>query len=162
MNALITLCIVLFGLMCGFFYAFSCTVMPGLDLTDPDAAVAAMQGINRAVRSPVFFVTFFLTPLFSLAAALLLARKAPRAALFMGGAGAVYLGAALILTMQVNVPMNEALAQVKTDADMAAIWAAYSPDWTFWNHVRTAASVIAAALACGALAAYASGKDHRA
>ena len=50
----VLLCLLL-GLMAGFFYAFSFTVMPGLDLLTGAAAMDAMRGINVAVRNPVFF-----------------------------------------------------------------------------------------------------------
>jgi uncharacterized membrane protein len=32
------------------------------------------------------------------------------------------------------------------------VWAAYLKDWTFWNHVRTVASVVASGLFVAALA----------
>jgi uncharacterized membrane protein len=49
--------------------------------------------------------------------------------------------------MVFNVPMNEALASLSpTDPDRAARWSSYLADWTTWNHVRTLASLAAAAL----------------
>lgn len=152
LNLAASVCIVLFGTMAGFFYAFSCTVMPGLDQTAPDQAVAAMQGINLAVRTPVFFVTFFLSPALGFIISALYYRGDQKmAAFYMAGASAIYLLFALVLTMQINVPMNEALAIISLDADRSAIWAEYSPEWTLWNHVRTAASALSALLACYAL-----------
>jgi uncharacterized membrane protein len=52
-----------------------------------------------------------------------------------------------------NVPLNDALAAVHAgSADGATVWARYLQDWTFWNHVRTAASAGTCALYVAALA----------
>jgi uncharacterized membrane protein len=49
------------------------------------------------------------------------------------------------------VPLNNALAAMSpTDADAAQRWLSYVARRTAWNHVRTAAAVLA--LACFALA----------
>jgi len=138
--------LVLMGVNAAFFYAYSVSVMPGLNATTGESAIAAMQAINRAVRNPVFFVTFFLTPVVTMLAAALARRDGRRAAAKMlVGAAAVYVLAVMVPTMVVNVPMNEALAGASVEA-MAAepdtIWTDYSGPWTIWNHVRTAASAL--------------------
>ena len=126
----------------GFFYAWVCSTMWGLDAADPRVAIAAMQAMNASVRNVVFAPAFFATPVvLVLAAALALARRLPRAALLFGVAALVYAAGALAPTLLVNVPMNEALAAVDPAApDAAAIWSEYSRPWQFWNQVRTAAS----------------------
>jgi len=138
------LALLLTGGIAGFFFAYSVSVMPGLDTASPEAAVLSMQRINRAVRNPVFFVTFFLTPVATLiAAALLLVdrqRLAVGAALL---AALVYIGGAFVPTVVVNVPMNEALAAMTTGSSIEtarATWVDYSPRWTAWNHLRSVAS----------------------
>jgi uncharacterized membrane protein len=45
------------GLLAGFFYAYSVSVMPGLGRTDDRTLVDAMQQINEAVENPVFSPT---------------------------------------------------------------------------------------------------------
>jgi uncharacterized membrane protein len=56
--------------------------------------------------------------------------------------------------MVLNVPLNNALARVDpSSAAGAAEWARYLKDWTLWNHVRTVASIAAAALFTYALCA---------
>ena len=48
-----------------------------------------------------------------------------------------------MLTMVVNVPMNEALAEVAVPEDMGAaarIWADYSRTWQVWNVALTLVS----------------------
>lgn len=137
--------LLLVGLMAGFFYAFSVCVMPGLDRIGPNAAIKAMQGINEAVQNPVFFITFFLTPVAAAISALVLWRSGSTAAAFwVAGGGLTCLLGALLLTAQVNVPMNNALALVDSTASNAeTIWREYSRRWTFWNSARTAVSTFA-------------------
>ena len=71
------------GAIFGFFFAWVCSTMWGLDSADPRVAIAAMQAMNASVRNWVFAPAFFGTPVF-LAAAALAARMAGerRAALF--------------------------------------------------------------------------------
>ena len=51
------------GAVFGFFYAWVCSTMWGLDQADPRIAIAAMQAMNASVRNAVFFPAFFLTPI---------------------------------------------------------------------------------------------------
>ncbi|WP_299873376.1 DUF1772 domain-containing protein [uncultured Sulfitobacter sp.] len=132
------------GALFGFFYAWVCSTMWGLDAADPRVAIEAMQAMNASVRNAVFAPVFFGTPVVTGITAFVLYRadQSP-AALWFALATAVIALLAVLLTMGINVPMNEALAQVAvpTDIDAArAIWLAYSPDWQFWNQLRTATS----------------------
>ncbi len=143
------------GAIFGFFYAWVCSTLWGLDRMDPRAAVEAMRAMNGSVRNLVFFPAFFLTPLATGGTAFWLWRNgAPTAAVWFLAAALIYLVGGAILTMAVNVPMNEALAlgPIPQDLDAAReIWTAYSERWRFWNGVRTIAS--GAALACAAYGA---------
>lgn len=48
------------------------------------------------------------------------------------------------VTMLGNVPMNEALARLDPDSTAAAeYWQVVLERWTFWNHVRTLACLVA-------------------
>jgi uncharacterized membrane protein len=99
-----------------------------------------MQSINRKILNPVFFVTFALAPVATLATGgLLLALNQGWAAVLFGLAAAAYLLGAFVPTMTVNVPLNEALdaAEVPTDPSEAArLWSDYSGRWTRWNTLR--------------------------
>lgn len=132
--------VLLSGAIFGFFYAWVCSTMWGLDGIDPQVAITAMNAMNGSVRNSVFAAGFFGTPVALLAvAALAVFAKAPRAALAFGTAGVIYLAGGLYLTLTIHVPMNQELALIATvsDSEAAAIWAAYSPDWQYWNIVRT-------------------------
>lgn len=132
---------ILYGLMAGFFYAYSVNVMTGLNQSPSEEAILAMQNINIAVRNPVFFITFFLTPVLSLVLCIgmwIQGRKKP--ALMLAIAGLVYLLGVIVTTSTVNVPMNNELALISTPLEQGggdAIWQAYTEKWTNWNTVRT-------------------------
>lgn len=129
--------------------------MPGLDSIDGRQAIEAMQGINRAVRNPVFFVTYFLTPVIAAGVAALLYRDRRRAASGLLLASAlIYAAGVLLPTGVINVPMNEALARIDVSAiatDAPKVWASYSSSWTLWNGVRAALSLVSTLFAAVAL-----------
>lgn len=130
----------------GFFYAWVCSTMWGLDGADPRIAISAMQATNGAVRNVVFAPAFFATgPVLVLAAILAVLAGHRAAAALLAASGLIVLGLATLLTMLVNLPMNEALALVEVPQDLAAaqaIWQDYSPRWQFWNQIRTVTSGI--------------------
>jgi uncharacterized membrane protein len=149
--------LVLTGAIFGFFYAWACSTMWGLDAADPRVAIAAMQEMNASVRNAVFFPAFFLTPV-ALAITSLLAWRAHRrrAAGYFLIAAAVYLVGGLILTMAVNVPMNEDLASTAVPASLEQarqVWDDYSGRWQVWNTVRTVCSGLSLVLAAIGLTA---------
>ena len=132
------------GAIFGFFYAWVCSTMWGLDAADPRTAIAAMQAMNASVRNAVFAPAFFFTPVVvALTGIVALLSRRKRAAFWFFAAAATYLAFGLILTATVNVPMNEALAREAVPDDIEAaqrVWDAYSQLWQVWNIVRTVAS----------------------
>lgn len=137
------------GAIFGFFYAYYCSVMWGLDVIDPRDAIRAMQGINVEVRNIAFFPAFFLTPVvMTLAAGL--AWRASAGWIWFAAAAVVYAVGGIALTASINVPMNNALAVVDVSADVEAaraIWVEYSERWQVWNAARMVASAVALGLA---------------
>ena len=128
----------------GFFYAWVCSTMWGLDAADPRTSIAAMQAMNASVRNLVFFPAFFLTPIALIASSLMLWRLSlNRGAAWFAAAAVTYFCFGLMLTLSINVPMNEALALKEVPervADAKAIWSDYSTTWQLWNLTRTLAS----------------------
>ena len=143
------------GAIFGFFYAWVCSTMWGLDAAPPQVAVQAMQAMNASVRNAVFAPAFFGTPLILLAtSALALTGGAGRAGLLFALAAAVYLLGAFLPTILVNVPMNTALAQAGLPDDVQtarALWQGYSPRWQWWNQARTLASGVSLLLTGAAI-----------
>ncbi|GAB1819951.1 anthrone oxygenase family protein [Herbidospora sp. RD11066] len=138
------LALLLMGNIAGLFYAYSVSVIPGLNATRADHAVAAMQQINVKILNPVFFASFIGAPLVAAVAGVLLLSSGQRAAAVLIFAGAaVYVLGAFIPTMIVNVPLNNALVaagDITDPARAAQVWAAFAPKWAPWNHLRTVAS----------------------
>ena len=135
------------GLVAGIFFAFSTFVMGALAKLQPSEGIAAMQAINITVINPWFMVAFLgtaATCLF-LAVSSLIQRQQPGSVyLFVGSL--LYLVGTILVTMRFNVPMNDALAIVQPHTpDAVSLWSRYLTNWTFWNHVRTAAALAATA-----------------
>ncbi|KIN63223.1 putative integral membrane protein [Sulfitobacter noctilucicola] len=131
----------------GFFYAWVCSTMWGLDAADPRVAIEAMQAMNASVRNAVFAPAFFGTSIALLVTTMVLFKddQHPSAYWFTAATLLVAL-LGVALTMAVNVPMNEALALVAVPEDIdaaQAIWDDYSPKWQLWNQVRTVATGVA-------------------
>lgn len=147
--------VMLTGAIFGFFFAWVCSTMWGLDEADPRVAISAMQAMNGSVRNATFFPAFFLTPVaLALAAALAQRERRRVSAVLLALAAVVYLLGGLVLTMTLHVPMNEDLARVvvPTDVDAArALWEDYSGTWQAYNQVRTALSGAALGLAAAGL-----------
>jgi uncharacterized membrane protein len=135
------------GLVAGVFYAYAVSVNLGL-AEQPDAGyVAAMQAINERIQNPLFFASFFGAVLFLLAA-LAAHFPRPRSGRFwlVTLACALYIGGGFLLTVFVNVPLNEQLARVGADVsagELAGARAAYEGPWSFWNGVRAVSSTLA-------------------
>jgi len=130
----------------GFFYAYVCSAMWGLDVVDPHTAIEAMKGINNEVRNAAFMPAFFLTPAALALVAALSWQRARPAANWWVAAAMIYLLGGLMLTMVFNVPMNEALAEMQVPEGREAaqtIWDEFSPDWQVYNLARTVFSGIA-------------------
>ena len=148
---LVLLSLIFAGAMFGFFFAWVCSTMWGLDAADPNVAIAAMQAMNASVRNWAFAPAFFGTPVLLIFAALAVWRvRERRAATCFAAAGLTYVLGAMVPTMTVNVPLNEALAAVETPLDITEaqdIWRNYSEPWQFWNIVRTVLAGFVLALA---------------
>jgi uncharacterized membrane protein len=135
------------GLMAGFFFAFSATVMWALGRIQPASGIAAMQAINVVVLNPLFLGTFFGTAILSLVLAItaLAGWSEPGSGYLLAGS-LLYFGGTFLVTVVFNVPLNNKLAAVKPDsAEGKAVWTRYLREWTAWNHVRTVAPLAAMA-----------------
>ena len=151
LKPLAILSLVFSGAMFGFFFAWVCSTMWGLDSTDPNVAIAAMQAMNASVRNWVFAPAFFGTPVLLVVTALAALRlRKRRTATCFALAGLFYIVGAMVPTMTANVPLNEALALVETPLDPAGAleaWRNYSGAWQFWNTVRAVLAGFVLALA---------------
>jgi uncharacterized membrane protein len=142
------------GLAAGVFFAFSSFVMKALSKVEPAQGVATMQAVNVAAERPAFMLELLGTAAAcaALAFAAVVERHAPYAGWLLAGS-VLYLLGAIGLTAAYHVPRNNALEAVEpTTAGARSLWTGYVPSWTRWNHVRTAATLAAAAAFSVALA----------
>ena len=136
------------GLVAGVFFAFSSFVMKALGRLPANHGISAMQSINIVVINPLFLGVLFGTAIGCTVLAVIsfLNWGDPRAAkVFIGSL--VYLLGTISVTMALNVPLNDALAAADPNTSEGAnVWARYLKRWTAWNHLRSAAALITAAL----------------
>jgi uncharacterized membrane protein len=141
------------GLGAGVFVLYAHTIMPGLGTTDDRTFVAAFQSIDRAVLNTWFIGgSFFGALVFGVVAS---ASSIGRPELPWTAAATVLWGIAVVITIAVNVPLNDALkAAGPPDAvtDLAAVRAAFDEArWRVWNLVRVALTTVSFGLLAWAL-----------
>lgn len=147
-TSLIYFAVISSALSAGIFFAFSTFVMRALALQPAASGIATMQSINVTVFNPWFYSAFFGPAV----ACVLLAVAALRnweqpGALYLLAGSLLYLIGTLGVTALGNVPLNDALAILRpSSTEGAQLWSKYLIDWTLWNHVRTAAAFLAAAM----------------
>lgn len=135
------------ALIAGTFFSFSTFVMTALARRPVPEGVAAMQAVNVVVVQSPFIAVFVGTAATSVFLVLMaiLKMEDPRAIWWLAG-GALYVVGTFLLTIRRNVPLNDALAACDpARPESASVWKRYLADWTWWNHVRTTASLAATA-----------------
>ncbi|MFJ5263515.1 DUF1772 domain-containing protein [Streptomyces sp. NPDC088387] len=135
------------GLIAGTFFIFAVTVMPALAHSDDDVYVQVMSDIDDAIYNPLFLGAFMAALLLTAVAAWRLrGRPGPRAWMW---AALVAYGLTFLITMGINVPLNEDLV---SSTDPVAARADFEDPWVLWNGIRAATSALALAfLAWGSL-----------
>ena len=142
------------ALMAGVFYAFSTFVMKALASVPAAAGMAAMQSINVVVINAQFLAVFFGAALTSILLVIMVIYDWQSGSAWLVGGGLFYVVGTFLVTIACNVPLNRQLASASAqDKNGQDVWAHYLQRWTWWNHVRTVAAVIATGLfALGLLA----------
>jgi len=135
------------GLIAGLLFAFSAFVMDALARLPPEQGIAAMQSINVAVLNPLFGTVFFGTAVLCVVLAVAaFFRWGEAGAIYLFAGSLLYLVGTIVVTIALNVPLNNALAAVAPNsAEGAGLWTRYIVSWTAWNHVRTVAALTALA-----------------
>lgn len=140
------------GLLFGFFFTMSVSIMPGFDATDPYAALIANQDIGRATQQSLFFVALLGTPL-ALIIAIIMTWKMLLTRNWYLIALLSYI-AMMGVTLLLNVPLNQQLDVLAISPAMdnaAEHWLAYSADWQMWNWLRVLFSGLSLLFAAFAL-----------
>lgn len=138
------------GLTAGLFFAWSCSVMPGLGRVSHAVFIAAMQSMNRAIQNPLFFSCFFGTALLLPVSSYLYYGIATVFEL-LTGAMIIYWAGVIGITILGNVPLNNRLEDFQlalaSEDDMLKIREEFESRWNRLNHVRTIASATVLVLA---------------
>ncbi len=135
------------GIGAGVFQLYAFAIMPGLGRTDDRTFVGAFQQIDRAIVGPWLFFFFFGALVFTALAAALHFGADERSALpWIGGAFVLYL-AVFVITIAINVPLNDqikAAGEPGAIADLAAVRERFhEARWVGWNSFRAVASTVA-------------------
>ena len=136
------------ALTAGIFFAFSTFVMQALAQQPSAPGIATMQAINITVITPWFMAVLFGPALAGLLLAIAALRQwhQPAAVYWLVGS-LLYLVGTIGVTVAGNIPLNVGLAVVSPNsAEAATLWTKYLANWTVWNHVRTVAAFLAAAV----------------
>jgi uncharacterized membrane protein len=146
------------GLMAGVFCLYANTIMPGLGRTDDRTFVGAFQSIDRAIINPLFLGTFVgALVLTGLAVALHLGGDGRPVLPWVVAAFVLYL-AIFVITLRVNVPLNDGLKAAGDPdriADLAAVRERFDEArWVRWNLTRAVASTAAFGCLAWALVLY--------
>lgn len=135
------------GLIAGVFFIFSFGIVRALSRITPFSGMWAMQSINIYILNPIFLGVFLGTAIIcaGLAISSVVRWHLPGAGWLLAGT-MIYIVGSIGVTVVFNVPMNNAL-MVADPATLEGLqlWAKYLTDWTFWNHIRTFASLGACA-----------------
>jgi uncharacterized membrane protein len=144
------------GIMTGIFGLYANSIMPGLRRTDDRTFVDAFQAIDRAIINPLFLVGgFFGALVFTGLAAVLHLGSDRRDALPWIVIALVLYAAVVVITIAVNVPLNngiKAAGDPDSIADLAGVRERFDEArWARWNVVRAVACVVAAVCLAWAL-----------
>jgi uncharacterized membrane protein len=141
------------GLMAGVFGLYAHTIMPGLAKTDDRTFVGAFQSLDRAIINPWFLGGGFIGAL--LFTTLATIAHIGRESLPWVAAALVLYVIAFVVTIAINLPLNDALKAAGDPdgiADLAAARESFNEArWVSWNLIRVVASTIAFGLLAWAL-----------
>jgi len=131
------------GLGVGAFALYAHTIMPGLHTTGDRTFVDAFQSIDKAIINPWFMVSAFFGPaLLTLAATLTNIGRPPFPWVV---AALVLFLVAVVITMAVNVPLNDTIKAAGDPdriADLARVRGEFhEARWVAWNLVRVVTSL---------------------
>jgi uncharacterized membrane protein len=146
------------GLVAGVYGIYANAFMPGLAKTDDRTFVGAFTAVDRAIVNPLFLGLGFVGALLFTGLAGLLSLK-EKALPWIAVAFVLYL-VSMILTIAVNVPLNDALKAAGDPAtiDVAAARAAFDEaKWAAFNLARTLLALVSFGLLGWAL--YLTGKS---
>ena len=137
------------ALFAGLFYTYATSIMVGLRRTEDRVFVSAMQWFNATIGNVWFAFSFVGSAVLTVVAAVVHLDGSRRVVLPWIVAALACYGVTFVITVAVNVPLNNELAAAGEPdriADVAAVRRRFEARWVRWNVLRAVTS--AAALAC--------------
>jgi uncharacterized membrane protein len=136
------------ALIAGLFYAYACSVNPGLAQLDDRAYIAAMKSINIAIINPVFLFSFIGTLLLLPLSTYLQYQQGVSLRFWFLLAATLFYGIGTFgVTVAGNIPLNEALAHFDLQSASANVInkqrMAFELPWNRFHMIRTVAGIIA-------------------
>jgi len=142
-SVMLIITITLAGLVAGLLYGYACSVNPGLRKLGDKEYLSAMQSINVAIQNPIFFISF----MGSIVAFAITTYKlrGQQAFYYVLIAMIIYIVGVFGVTMFVNVPLNNRLANFNISAasqnDLTNMRTIFERPWNTFHAIRTIASV---------------------
>lgn len=147
LNIVLIVTTVLSALIAGLFYAWSCSIIPGLAKLDGRTYVAAMQSFNKAILNPVFFLSFMGT-LVMLPVVTFMHFHQPSSARFwlLLAASVLYIAGVFGITAVGNVPLNNMLAAFDLSSastnSIEDVRMKFEIPWNGLHTIRTIISIV--------------------
>ena len=147
---------VLGGLMAGFFFAYSASVVLALRTLSASEYTTVIQEINEKVLNVVFGIAFFGAVVVPIGSAIIVVFQGYwttlSGQLFLAGV-VVYLVGTFLVTARIHIPMNDRIA-TWSPVSPPDEWVTVQARWGRWNHVRTTAAVVSFALYLAAIVSF--------
>lgn len=146
-SILLASAIVCTALIAGLYYAYSCSVNPGLSRFNDLEYLQAMQNINRAIVNPLFFLSFLGALVLLPVSAYLNYQVSSARFYWLVAAAVTYAVASFGITIFGNVPLNDMLD--KADLASASVETVqklrsdFEDPWNNFHSIRTIATVLA-------------------
>jgi len=143
------------ALIAGLFYAWSCSVVPGIARLSDTHYLTSFQMMNRAILNPVFFMSFMGT-LILLPVCTFMQYSQPVSLRFwlLLAATFLYVFGVFGVTMFGNVPLNNALdafnIPAASPAELSAMRLRLEGPWNSLNNIRTLANILSLMLVIAA------------
>lgn len=152
-QAALILATFLCSLVAGFLFAFSVVVMPGIRSLSDREFIRAFQVMNRVIQNnqPVFILVWVGSVVILITSAVLgIGQLNGIERLLLIFTALAYLLGVQLPTVTINIPLNNKLQTLDTDAmDETAQKTAredFEPRWNQWNSIRAALSSLVSAL----------------
>lgn len=135
----------------GLYYAFACSIMPGLKRVDDAAFVSTMSRINVAIQN-LWFALSFVGAFLALGGTAIYAWLNGLSTAIPATAAWVLYSITLVITARINIPLNNRLDEDAKTMDAATARSSFEGPWTRWNVHRSWISFAALLCLCAAWA----------